>query len=192
MDSSRNCSVEGCGRVTRRGRANYCEMHYYRIYRTGHAGPAYKITRQPDAGKHILWSRIEVTGFCWNWCGHVTKKGYGRIDRDGVNILAHRAVYEELVGLIPAGLVLDHLCRNRRCVNPDHLEPVTQAENIRRGLNGVLTPDRTFCKHGHNRWSEHALKPSCLDCHLIDTHARRGRNCSVDAPCHLIAARGAA
>jgi hypothetical protein len=53
-------------------------------------------------------------------------------------LLVHRDVYEQLVGPIPEGLVLDHLCRNRSCCNPAHLEPVTTAENVRRGLNGVL------------------------------------------------------
>jgi hypothetical protein len=68
---------------------------------------------------------------CWLWGGLQNKWGYGRV-RNGR--LAHREVYRELVGEIPAGLTIDHLCRNTLCVNPKHLEPVTQAENNRRAI----------------------------------------------------------
>lgn len=75
-------------------------------------------------------------GGCWLWTGSITRAGYGRIRgadaHDGRTVLAHRLAYELLVGPIPQGLHLDHLCRVRRCVNPEHLEPVTLAENNRR------------------------------------------------------------
>jgi hypothetical protein len=79
-------------------------------------------------------TRDEATG-CWNWNACVNAQGYGRVSsgRPRLTIYAHRASYEAFVGSVPKGLELDHLCRNRRCVNPEHLEPVTHRENVRRG-----------------------------------------------------------
>src|SRR5690349_20028702 len=73
---------------------------------------------------------------CIEWTGTRNTKGYGRIARGGVNgrfLMAHRVAYELARGPIPEGLQLDHLCRNRLCCNPDHLEPVTRQENVARG-----------------------------------------------------------
>jgi hypothetical protein len=70
---------------------------------------------------------------CWLWDGAVNNKGYPKFClRNGVNVYAHRFAYEHAVGPIPPGLELDHLCNTPRCVNPEHLEPVTKAENLRR------------------------------------------------------------
>lgn len=69
---------------------------------------------------------------CWNWTGRLNKKGYGEIQMHGIKHLAHRAIYLAHGIAIPEGLHLDHLCRNKSCVNPAHLEPVTNAENTRR------------------------------------------------------------
>lgn len=80
-------------------------------------------------------------------------QGYGNVRYDGRSTSAHRLVYTLLVGPIPAGLELDHTCGNRRCVRPDHLEPVTHAENVRRGRLGAVTAARqrakTHCPYGH-------------------------------------------
>ena len=82
-----------------------------------------------------LMEGIELSGDgCWLWTKSIDYGGYGRIGQRGVNARAHRVSYEHFVGPIPDGLSLDHLCRNRRCVNPDHLEPVTGSENTRRGI----------------------------------------------------------
>lgn len=78
---------------------------------------------------------------CWDWGRARDGAGYGAIWYEGRVQGAHRWVYEQLVGPIAKGLDLDHLCRNPRCVNPDHLEPVTHAENIRRGKVAKLTMD---------------------------------------------------
>lgn len=81
---------------------------------------------------------------CWNWAGCLDRNGYGKVGRAGRIMAAHRVMYEALVGVIPDGLEIDHLCRNTRCVNPQHLEPVTRAENQRRRAAA-----QTECKRGH-------------------------------------------
>ena len=77
---------------------------------------------------------------CWLWIGSIDKGGYGRLKWQGRTTLAHRVVYRILKGQIPARRVLDHLCRVRCCVNPDHLEAVTIVENNARGLDALLAP----------------------------------------------------
>lgn len=106
---------------------------------------------------------------CWEWQGQRLKSGYGHYKRT----TAHRWVYERLVGPIPAGLQIDHLCRNRPCVNPAHLEPVTPLENIRRGKGHG---SETHCPHGHpydeenTRWR---ARGSGRDCRACDRIAHR-------------------
>ena len=78
---------------------------------------------------------------CWIWQGHIGANGYGYGHFAGSREVAHRGMYEQAVGDIPEGMQLDHLCGNRACVNPDHLEPVTPGENTRRGSLAKLTAD---------------------------------------------------
>jgi len=87
------------------------------------------------------------TGGCWLWTGCKNEKGYSYFGLRGKNRRAHRVAYQHFIGPIPAGLVIDHLCRNRGCVNPHHLEAVTVKENTARGP--ASNEAKTHCKHGH-------------------------------------------
>ena len=104
-----------------------------------------------------FWSKVAAVGNvceCWEWTASHDSSGYGHIWLTTGNVKAHRLSYELVVGRIPDGLVLDHLCVNRNCVNPWHLEPVTSGENTRRSeINGTAVRQyqlsKTHCKSGH-------------------------------------------
>lgn len=128
------CSVARCDRIHyARG---WCKMHYSRWRR--HGDPlivlpeAHQENARGNPGQRLMAKTVMVEGGCWEFTGCKVKGGYGRLWCRGRQVMAHRAAYEEFVGPIPAGMHLDHICRNTSCVNPDHLEPVTQAENNRR------------------------------------------------------------
>ncbi len=108
-------------------------------------------THNRDAIERRFWSKVERTETCWLWTTYLDKQGYGRFfPTRKKNVRAHRFAYEMLVGPVPEGLQLDHLCRVRHCVNPDHLEPVTSRENTMRGTNQVVAKARqTHCINGH-------------------------------------------
>ena len=92
----------------------------------------------------------ETNSGCWLLESAPNSNGYGRIQIDGVRGLAHRVMYEHHVGTVPEGLDLDHLCRNRECCNPSHLEPVTRRENLMRGETiPAMHAAKTHCKRGH-------------------------------------------
>lgn len=93
---------------------------------------------------------VDAATGCWNWLLCLDRGGYGVASFQGRYARAHRLIYELHKGPIPEGLVIDHLCRNRRCVNPDHLEPVTQRENLLRGDTfQARNAAKTHCIHGH-------------------------------------------
>ncbi len=92
---------------------------------------------------------VDLETGCWVWTGSRTRDSYGWVWFKPRAWLAHRLVYELCVGPIPEGLQIDHLCRNRPCVSPSHLEPVTNAENVRRGMGGEWWRRKTHCPQGH-------------------------------------------
>lgn len=121
-----------------------------------------------------FWSRVEKTEQCWLWTALTNKYGYGLLSVSNHHVLAHRFAYELLVGPLPRGLVVDHLCRVRNCVNPDHLEPVTDFENKVRGLKSPL---KTACPQGHDYTDPNNVRivgrgRACAECHRIDQRAR--------------------
>ncbi len=111
-------------------------------------------------------------GPCWMWIAHVNRhRGYGHFNAGGREGYAHRFAYELLVGPIPDGLELDHLCRVRHCVNPAHLEPVTRRENVLRGqAPSAYQARQTCCIRGHLFNAENTyIRP--------DNGARQCRTC---------------
>jgi hypothetical protein len=162
------CSAPGCGKPAKtRG---WCGMHLERIRRRGVLTLAYRPTLEER-----FWAKVNKTETCWLWIGASNQVGHGRLWIDGKWPQAHRLAYEWLVGPIPAGLELDHLCRNPPCVNPVHLEPVTHRENVARGDAGeavsAMRQAQTHCKRGH-------------EFNEVNTYTYRGRRvCRI---CHKL------
>lgn len=125
--------------------------------------------------KHVILG----DGGCILWTGYRARSGYAYITRDHVPMLAHRVAYEELVGPIPSGLTIDHLCRVRHCVNPEHMEPVTIGVNVRRrqlsaeARRGMAhNATRTHCPQGHpydeaNTYLDRKGKRYCRACRSL-------------------------
>jgi hypothetical protein len=111
-----------------------------------------------------FFAQVREADDCWVWAGRLSPNGYGRFGR---GTPAHRWSWEFFRGEIPTGLHLDHLCRNKACVNPEHLDPVTQAENNRRAA-----ASQTHCHEGH------PLSGDNLVLHGPQRHWRRCRTCT--------------
>ena len=143
---------------------NWCRTHYERWVR--HGRPA---GRSVPSNEERFWSCVDRSGgqwSCWSWKAPTSVYGYAYFRLDGTRVFAHRLAYQWLVGPIPDGLVLDHLCHtrdkscvggnscpHRRCVNPAHLQPVSDRENIQRGR----WAQKTHCKHGHEYTAANTL-----------------------------------
>ncbi len=129
-----------------------------------------------------FWSKVTLAGpdECWPWLSTHNHKGYGQFMVDGKVKMAHRLAYEDRIGPIPPGLTLDHLCRNRACCNPAHLEPVSNRENILRG-NGATARNarKTHCKNGHEFTPDNIYRSStgreCRTCRRAADFRRPGR-----------------
>lgn len=114
---------------------------------------------------------------CWEWGGPIIGNGYGQITIGQRRIYAHRFVYERERGQIPAGMELDHRCRNRRCVNPDHLDPVTHRENMLRADAGFNNRAKVACPLGHAYTEANTYiyrgRRNCRTCALQRSRRRR-------------------
>ncbi|MEU2393982.1 HNH endonuclease signature motif containing protein [Streptomyces sp. NPDC007369] len=135
-----------------------------------------------DFTDRFLAKVTDAEGGCWEWTGHIMNSGYGRFWLDGEQQYAHRVAYEVLRGPIPAGLVIDHLCRNRRCANPDHLEPVTNRTNILRGEGFAARRARqTHCLRGHlfDNGNTYVARNGTRKCRRCRANARSRRSQGV-------------
>lgn len=109
---------------------------------------------------------------CWVWHASKLKNGYALFtDQNGKTVTGHRWSYQQFIGLIPNGLVVDHICRNPSCVNPNHLQAISQSNNIKRSLLVKVRSARTHCKHGHEFTPENTKY----------IKGQRGRRCAACA-----------
>lgn len=131
-----------------------------------------------------FWDKVEFAeDGCWVWIGAKISNGYGRFKWQGRMYLAHRVSYLILVGPIPEELVIDHLCRVRHCVNPDHMELVTFLENVQRGERATMT----HCDRGHlfderNTHYRSGGRRRCLACERDRNKVYREKRILIGAP----------
>lgn len=142
--------------------------------------------RLPDR----FWRFVHDSGSCWLWTGAALPRGYSRFYQDRRVVYGHRLAYERLVAPIAAGLQLDHLCRTPACVNPAHLEPVTNRQN---NLRSPLLGGATHCRRGHEFSSANtAWRPPdgsspfsrrrCRRCDAVRTACRRSKHRAAAEP----------
>lgn len=170
----KGCAHEGCGKD--HYAKGWCINHYMWWFRRGDV-PYASPEHQPVAPLDRFMRYVEkAPGGCWLWTGHTDANGYGRFKApDGRSVGAYRWAYETLVGGVPDGLHLDHLCRVRRCVNPAHLEPVTCRVNMMRGETfQAANARKTHCPQGHEYTPENTMW-------ITNKPGYKGRRCRICA-----------
>lgn len=142
--TERTCAQGGCDRpLDSHGGRGLCARHYHRHFTAGTLDQFPRLRTVDPATQ--FFAKVDARGVCWEWRAAINEQGYGRFGQR----YAHRWAWEHLIGPIPDAMTLDHLCRNSVCVNPDHLEVVTLAENSHRAHG-----HRTACVRGH-AYAEH-------------------------------------
>ena len=133
---------------------------------------------RPPIQRFVEKFEIDPVTLCWVWRGARFDNGYGAFWFDGSTGQAHRFAYAYFTGPIPPGFEIDHLCRNRACASPDHLEAVTHAVNVQRGEVGLRERSKTHCPQGHsydpaNTWVSKEGFRVCRACHRVRERERR-------------------
>lgn len=145
---SEPCIIDGCDKDGTAGHG-WCYLHYRRYWRHGDPRESSRVVGFTDTR---VWGNFEDDDDtdCWIWTGALNEGGYGIVRVGDSMVPVHRYTYHHLVGDIPEDLELDHLCRNRACANPDHLEPVTHRENVIRGTSPMAAhAHKSHCMRGH-------------------------------------------
>lgn len=142
------CTLDDCTKVV--DARGMCHTHYLRWWKANYAAVDTGRRTRPE---ERFWKYVDKSGpdGCWLWTGGLDAHGYGSFHLNGRNAYAYQVAYKWTVGKIPAGLDLDHLCRVRACVNPDHLEAVTRGENLHRSplTQTSINAAKTHCIRGH-------------------------------------------
>lgn len=152
--SDGDCRESACAR-------ELCRRHYAIYMRLG--------LIRPRTAEDRFWENVDRTDGCWLWTGRLHNNGYARFSVNDRAVYVHRFAYEMSNGEIPNGMHIDHLCRVRHCVNPSHLEAVTQAENNRRAHKYAVRRYKDRCANGHRMAGENLVigrkgERSCREC----------------------------